>query len=366
MADDRRRRRGSERTRLGIPQPEWGDNVVSADFTRGRRNPPGTRKTPAAQPGTRNLPGARAEADTAADSASGARLPSRGADEAGSSSENWAAGQVMRTATTLADSARLSRGRTYFRGGNVVRMEYELGQVNALVSGTQLEPFEVQIRWRPLTRRQVDFIVGECGDNPDSVRNLLAGRRPPSSVATVLFGVEHYLDSYCTCPDHATFCKHRVCVAYALAAEFSGGPDTFLAWRGIDIDRLLATVDRPEESSGVPGEPPVDPGDDQEATYSPPEFWGVAENVPSWEPLEVESGLDLGDTTARDTALRKFSWNNADQLRVLDTLTRCIEALTVLDDDDGGDGGRGTATTGRVFDREPWLSGPDDRSSHHD
>lgn len=345
MVDDRRRRRGTERKRVGIPQPEWGDNVVSADFSRGRDKPTMSRKTPP----TRVSEDARARKSTSE------------TEDHSSTTESWAAGQVMRTATALADSARLSRGRTYFRGGNVIRIDYELGQVNGLVSGTQLDPFEVQIRWRPLTRRQIEFVVGECGDHPESVRNLLAGRRPQSSIATVLFGVEHYLDSYCTCPDHATFCKHRVCVAYALAAEFTGDPAAFLAWRGIDMDQLLEKVDGGKQGAGPPTELPVEPSDNQETMYSPTEFWGDPTNVPVWEPLEVEFGLELGDTTARDAALRKFSWNNADQLRVLDTLTRCFEALTVLDDDAGETRGRE-----KVFEREPWLSGADDRSSHHD
>lgn len=354
MVDDRRRRRGTDRKRVGIPQPEWGDNVVSADFTRGRDRSATRRRTPSSPSSIPSTPsGVRGMEKQ--------QKPATEREEQSSSSESWSAGQVMRTATALADSARLSRGRTYFRGGNVLRIDYELGQVNGLVSGTQLEPFEVQIRWRPLTRRQIDFVVGECGDHPESVRNLLAGRRPQSSIATVLFGVEHYIDSSCSCPDHATFCKHRVCVAYALAAEFTADPSAFLAWRGIDMDRLLETIDGGKENADTPTEISGEADGDQDVTYSPSEFWGDPADIPVWEPLEVEFGLELGDTTARDAALRKFSWNNADQLRVLDTLTRCFEALTVLDSPSGeNDGG------GQVFEREPWLSGPDDSSGHHD
>lgn len=354
MVDDRRRRRGTDRKRVGIPQPEWGDNVVSADFTRGRDRSATKRRTPSSIQST--PPRVRGVEKP--------QEPATEVEERSSPTESWSAGQVMRTATALADSARLSRGRTYFRSGNVLRIDYELGQVNGLVSGTQLEPFEVQIRWRPLTRRQIDFVVGECGDHPESVRNLLAGRRPQSSIATVLFGVEHYIDSFCSCPDHATFCKHRVCVAYALAAEFTGDPSAFLAWRGIDMDRLLETVDGGdggEENSDTPTGTPGETDDDREVTYSPTEFWGDPGDLAVWEPLEVEFGLELGDRSARDAALRKFSWNNADQLRVLDTLTRCFEALTGLDGPAGGDDG-----DGQEFEREPWLSGPDDSSGHHD
>ncbi|MDN5581168.1 MAG: SWIM zinc finger family protein [Corynebacterium sp.] len=395
--DERRK----ARERIGIPQPEWGDNVVSADFSRGR----GATKKPgrARQPDPTSP--VQPDGSDGAGGAGGKRARrGTGAEEPRSAREGWAAEEIMRTATAQADSSRLSRGRTYFRGGHATRMEYELGRVDALVSGTQLEPFEVQIRWRPLTRRQVDFVIGECSDQPDNVRRLLAGMRPTASVASVLFGVEHYMDSFCTCPDLAEFCKHRVCVAYALAERFSKDPAEFLAWRGVDVEELLAAtggaVSPPtgwsDEDTGKAdgsgdagasgwagcngngngtasgsGEDHAADGSDgsQEdtTTYTPTEFWGDPEALPSWGPLEMEFGLELGDTQARDRALRKFSWNNADQLRVLDTLTRCYEALTALDDPSepyGQDGPRGAG--GKVFEREPWMSGPDDRSGDHD
>jgi uncharacterized Zn finger protein len=346
MAGNSRQGRGNDRRRLGTPQPAWGDNVVSADFTRGRdrdapgRKPPAPRKVeqPPEKPSSTRSQGQR-----------------------GAAPESWAAGQIMRTATALADAGRLSRGRTYFRGGNILRLDHELGTVNALVSGTQLEPFDVQVRWRPLTRRQIDFVVDECGDHPDSLRNLLAGRRPQSSIASVLFSVEHYLDSSCSCPDHGVFCKHRVCVAYALAAEFTGDPAAFLAWRGIDIDRLLEGTGPAVPSSRPVTALPADSPGDGESSYTPAEFWGDPGTLPTWDAMEVEYGIELGDTVARDAAVRKFSWNNADQLRVTDSLTRCFEALTVLDDHTAEEPGQPP-----VFEREPWLSGPDDSSGHHE
>lgn len=353
MTDDPR----SRRRRLGIPQPEWGDNVVSADFSRGRNSAAARGK---AATGAKKKRSRRPDLANAEPEANDQETPNNG-------SESWAAGQIMRTATSLADSARLSRGRTYFRGGNVTHLTYELGQVDGLVSGTQLEPFEVQVRWRVLSARQVDFIVGECNDQPENLRLLMAGQRPLSSVASVLFGVEHYIGSSCTCPDNTTFCKHRVCLAYALAAEFTDSPETFLAWRGIDMRHLVDQVMPPESTAGSADVNPVAPGqvdgaagtgtaEAEQPTYTPAEFWGDPAETPQSHPLEVEFGINLGDAVARDAALRRISWNNSDQLRVLDSLNRCYEALTVLNDDRGGP----------VFEREPWMSGPGDSSGKHD
>ncbi|MDN6386235.1 MAG: hypothetical protein L0J86_00930, partial [Corynebacterium sp.] len=120
--DERRK----ARERIGIPQPEWGDNVVSADFSRGR----GATK----QPGRARQPDppspVQPDGSDGAGGAGGKRARrGTGAEEPRSAREGWAAEEIMRTATAQADSSRLSRGRTYFRGGHATRMEYELGRV---------------------------------------------------------------------------------------------------------------------------------------------------------------------------------------------------------------------------------------------
>ena len=160
---------------------------------------------------------------------------------------------VMRTVTSLTDSGRLSRGRTVFRSKSLLQFDAELGRVNGLVQGTQIEPFEVQVRWRPLSPRQIDYIIGELDDHPENLRLLLAGSRPSTEVSAVLFSVDQYIDSWCTCPDHGVFCKHRVCLCYALAAQFSADPLAFLSWRGFDPEVLLDRMRRGAGSQGDVG-----------------------------------------------------------------------------------------------------------------
>ena len=183
MSDRRNERRTA--SRLGTPQPQWGDNVISADFSRGRK---GTRYS----------------------STVPSRTPERSAElpqDSDLSKDSWSSTMVMRTVTSLTDSGRLSRGRTVFRSKSLLQFDAELGRVNGLVQGTQIEPFEVQVRWRPLSPRQIDYIIGELDDHPENLRLLLAGSRPSTEVSAVLFSVDQYIDSWCTCPDHGVFCK---------------------------------------------------------------------------------------------------------------------------------------------------------------
>ncbi|HIW90114.1 MAG TPA: SWIM zinc finger family protein [Candidatus Corynebacterium avicola] len=373
MSDRRKGRNDQRKSRLGTPQPQWGDNVISADFSRGR-------------------------AGTSYFSTVSSRKPEPSAElpqDSDLSKDSWSATMVMRTVTSLTDSGRLSRGRTVFRSRSLLHFDAELGLVTGMVQGTQLEPFEVQVKWRPLSPRQMDYITGELDDHPENLRLLLSGSRPSTDVSAELFSVDQFVSSWCTCPDHSKFCKHRVALCYALAAKFSADPLAFLSWRGFDPEELLermrrraaerprrrpedvgdadASADRnsPEcgESTEVPEtseapaslDAPTEPGNGDAGDterYRPEEFWGDVATVPQWDDFAVEHGLELGDPDIRNQAIRRFSWNNVDQLRVLHSLERCYETLTEPSATDTG--------SERVFEREPWLSEPADRNGDHD
>lgn len=80
--------------------------------------------------------------------------------------------------------------------------------------------------------------------------------------------------------------------------------------------------------------------------------------VPQWDDFEVQYGLELGDLDLRTQAIRRFSWNNVDQLRVLHSLGQCYDALT--------DPPPHPEESEQKFEREPWLSGTTDRNGDHD
>lgn len=269
----------------------------------------------------------------------------------------------MDTVGHSADTARLSRGREYHRSGNVRHLELELGTVGALVTGSQLEPFEVSLRWRPLSENQVAYLRGEFLEHPESLSTVLAGRQPARAVAAVLLCPEDFRDSWCTCPDRAGMCKHRVAVARAVAEKFTAEPVAFLDWRGLDTLRLVQEVAErekqrrpgvvdlqrhavaPQSAEGRTGD--RDRRETAETRYTAAEFWGDLDRIPEWDSPDVEYGLELGDVDSRNAAVRRVSWNTVDQLHVLDELQTCYDLLT------------GTGNPDEPpFASEPWLSGP--------
>jgi uncharacterized Zn finger protein len=348
--------------RLGRPHPEWGDNVIEGDFGAASRRRAGRRRA------ERDRQEAEQQQQASRQVASRTRRRETRRSEA-SGKEGWAAELVLQSVSAGADTGRMSRGLTYYRDGAVFQLSAELGRVNALVRGSQLEPFEVQMRWRPLSPHQVSYVTGEITEHPDNLRLLLAGRAPQDAVSAVLFRESDFMDSWCTCPDHGVVCKHRIAVAHELGACFTRDPAEFLSWRGLDPEALIAaTTAGPAATDAGQGSGAGGVGGAGEDTaagdaapvpdrrYTPTEFWGDPDRIPQWDPLVPEPGLDLGDRSARDTAVRAVSWNTVDQLNVLSQLEDCYDIFTGRDgngdSDRDGDG--------------PTVSDGHDRSDRHD
>lgn len=335
--------------RLGRPHPEWGANVIEGDFGAASRRRAGRRRAEREEQEQQDRQNRQDR------QAGPGRRPREVRLSDAPDKEGWAAQLVLRSVSAGADTGRLSRGLNYYRDGAVFQLDAELGRANALVRGSQLEPFEVQLRWRPLAPHQVDYITGEITEHPDNLRLLLAGRAPLDAVSAVLFRESDFMDSWCTCPDHGVVCKHRIAVAHELGACFTRDPAEFLAWRGLDAGALIAVTTpdagpSPDAATdpGIGGDDTGDDGAATDPTYTATEFWGDPDLIPQWDPPVTEPGLGLGDRTLRDAAVRAVSWNTVDQLNVLSQLEECYEIFTGRDDD---------ATT---------ASGGRDRSDRHD
>ncbi|RAV32685.1 hypothetical protein DLJ54_02160 [Corynebacterium heidelbergense] len=301
-------RRSSNRpsARRGSPRfSAWGENVVVADFGAQRR----------AELEQRHGPGS-----------SSGKLPFIEA-------EGWVPRQLMEALSEGADSGRLARGREYYRGKQVLSVDLDTNLITAVVAGTQLVPFEVQLRFRPLSPRQRTYVTEEVAADPSIVRSVLAGSAPPLEIATVLLRPDHLRSVTCTCPDKAAVCKHAVAVGYAAAALFNREPFQVFRFRGVDASDALAATQR--SWSGPAGVPQSDGGDrvhlDTVERVDPAEFWGGGLTRVETPEMSVEEGLELGDRDMLMRALRTVSWSHVDQLRVWHDLEVCYEALTDQD-----------------------------------
>jgi uncharacterized Zn finger protein len=145
--------------------------------------------------------------------------------------------------------ARLARGRSYARSGQVVKLEIAPGTVNAVVQGTRPEPYKVRIsvkRIEPAHRAALGKAL--VADLAVAAR-LVGGQLPPEvercfeQAGAPLFP-HRYKDlvTWCSCPDSSNPCKHIAAVFYLMAEEFDRDPFALLALRGLGRDEFMAML----------------------------------------------------------------------------------------------------------------------------
>jgi uncharacterized Zn finger protein len=142
---------------------------------------------------------------------------------------------------------RLERGRRYLRGGLVIDLQIEPGEVTALVSGSNV--YEVRVQIAPMPGPRWQKVVKACAGKIDSVIELLAGRFDESVMAHVcrqgqgLFPSPGEIRYTCTCPDGARggwLCKHIAATLYGVGVRLDEDPELLFALRRVAHGELLA------------------------------------------------------------------------------------------------------------------------------
>ncbi|NUP28851.1 MAG: hypothetical protein HOQ36_14470 [Nocardia sp.] len=155
----------------------------------------------------------------------------------------------------LADSGRLSRGRTYARAGQVVSYRIEPGVVVAEVQGSQPRPFHTTCDIRRLRDEEVDLLIEVIRASPGMLARVVSGDLPRELAPHLLPETAADIDFGCTCPDPGRPCKHAVAVACLLAERLDEHPRDLLTLRGLSLDTLIGGV----ESTASAGDEFADP-----------------------------------------------------------------------------------------------------------
>ncbi|HEX6100147.1 MAG TPA: SWIM zinc finger family protein [Thermoanaerobaculia bacterium] len=148
--------------------------------------------------------------------------------------------------------ARLQRGRTYARGGQVLGIDVAPGKVEAKVQGSRRDPYRVSIAIKPYTPAEKARFAAALAASPLHLAKLLAGDLPQDIEAVLeqhqlsLFPArQSELTTECSCPDWSNPCKHIAAVYYLLGEEFDREPFLLLQVRGITRDDLAAPAPEP-------------------------------------------------------------------------------------------------------------------------
>jgi len=139
---------------------------------------------------------------------------------------------------------RLPRGRTYVRNGSVIDLQIAPGEIQALVSGSDI--YKVAVKVAPVAKGHWQSICKDCAGAIDSLIELLQGRFSKGVMERVcrqktgLFPSPHEIKLSCSCPDWADMCKHVAAVLYGIGARLDQQPELLFRLHQVDEQELIA------------------------------------------------------------------------------------------------------------------------------
>jgi uncharacterized Zn finger protein len=172
--------------------------------------------------------------------------------------ENWWARRWIEVLESFNIGARLTRGKSYARRGQVLSIKIETGLVRAKVQGSSSTPYSVTIKIRTLTGSEWDLLAKKLAQKPIFAAKLLAGEMPEELESVFMeAGLSLFpekiddLDTDCSCPDWSVPCKHIAAVYYLMAEEFDRYPFLLFKLRGVDMDDFMSVLGHAEPEEEV-------------------------------------------------------------------------------------------------------------------
>ena len=141
---------------------------------------------------------------------------------------------------------RLPRGRSYVRNGFVIDLQVTKGRVEAQVMGSSL--YQIVIQIKPMPESKWKKLIKACAGKIDSLIELLQGKFS-NAIMSILIAKEaellpspHEISMSCSCPDHASMCKHIAAVLYGIGAAIDTQPEWLFSLRHVDHLQLIASA----------------------------------------------------------------------------------------------------------------------------
>jgi uncharacterized Zn finger protein len=247
---------------------------------------------------------------------------------------SWWASRWIAVLESFDIGARLGRGRSYARGGQVLSIDIGEGRVTAKVQGSRPKPYDVTIEVKTLTQSDWKKVAAALSKQAIFAAGLLAGKMPENieeafkEAGVSLFpGASKDLRTDCSCPDWSNPCKHVAAVYYLLGEEFDRDPFLIFKLRGMDRDTLVGSLHGGLPSEAAAHESPRPEVATQPLSAEPEVFWGRADT----------SGESVGEAAIPPVAaalpkrLGSFPFWRAEEnfLAVMEETYRCASELGV-------------------------------------
>lgn len=172
--------------------------------------------------------------------------------------ETWWSKRWVKTLESFNMGARLTRGKSYARKGQVISIDVNPGIVRARVQGTGSEPYDVVIKLKPLSDAEWDKAASTMASKAVFAARLLGGEMPQnieeafSESGLSLFPSKgRDLKTDCSCPDWSNPCKHIAAVYYLLAEQFDCDPFLIFKLRGRSKEQIMEAMRKMRSAEGV-------------------------------------------------------------------------------------------------------------------
>ena len=167
--------------------------------------------------------------------------------------KNWWAKRWIDVLESFSIGARLGRGRSYARRGQVISINIDDGAVSAQVQGSRRNPYKVTIKVKTLSDADGKKLGQALASQALFAAKLLANEMP-KDIETVFHASNLSLfperlgdlKTECSCPDWSNPCKHVAAVYYLLGEEFDRDPFLIFKLRGLDREKIVALIVAPE------------------------------------------------------------------------------------------------------------------------
>lgn len=173
----------------------------------------------------------------------------RSQSKRGTFGEKWWAKRWMAILDSYGLGARLTRGRSYARNGQVLSIDIAPGVVKAKVQGSRPKPYDVSIKVKTLSKEEWARVVESLSQQALFAAKLISGEMPDDieegfrSAKVSLFPERGSdLETDCSCPDWSNPCKHSAAVYCLLGEEFDRDPFLLFVLRGITREEVMTAL----------------------------------------------------------------------------------------------------------------------------
>ncbi len=168
----------------------------------------------------------------------------------------WWGKKWLDALSSIDNSNRLPRGKTYANTGKVKEINIEKQEITAKVQGSAPRPYKERIKLRAFTEFEKRNILDTIAENHFFLSKLL-NREMPAELFDELqkIGIDIFpkkwqdLDGSCSCPDYAVPCKHLAAVIYMIANEIDKNPFILFELKGLQLLEALRAAGHTQAQS---------------------------------------------------------------------------------------------------------------------